>query len=503
VRNTWLALALALTACGSDRGRTPAARDTARATSATPRGPDELVLRIPRAGGDARVFAYPRLDTVVWNGDAAPAPARVLAFDEEAGQVSLVDTKGQPVRIDFRQGAASTVTKSKLTGIASNDGSTIYGIGADGTVQRFATSSGTWEWKPPVAARAVFPQPDASLLVLGERADRSVVWRVRPPSTRIADSVVLPKVDRALRTQVGDLLFLASEKELTGVRTRTMAPTASVAFDEPVELLAATPSGDRIFVVTANGTAVEIVDRYREQVSGQVALGRHPSDLRMDPLGRYLLARLDGVDSTAVIALGTNQVVGTVATGWRADLPFVAPDGGIALAQGKDVVVTDIESRRAPIRVTGGAADFWYPFRWNGFRPRSGELDQPVDFGQPTDSAALVDSAAAATDTTAPGATPVPAPVPAPAPAPPPRDTAVRRPNAGFTVSFAALLVADKARELASQIRVGSENARVVTAVRDGSTIYRVVLGPYPTREEAERVGRESKQSYGIYEGGP
>jgi len=323
----------------------------------------DITVRVLQSGKDVtrweRVFAYPRLDTVVWNGDAAPAPARVLAFDEEAGQVSLVDTKGQPVRIDFRQGSATTVTKSKLTGVASNDGSTIYGISSDGAVQRFATSSGTWEWKPPVAARAVFPQPDASLLVLGERSERSVVWRVRPPSTRIADSVVLPKVDRALRTQVGDLLFLASEKELTGVRTRTMAPTASVAFDEPVELLAATPSGDRVFVVTSNGTAVQIVDRYREQVSGQIALGRHPSDLRMDPLGRYLLARLDGVDSTAVIALGTNQVVGTVATGWRADLPFVAPDGGIALAQGKDVVVTDMASRRAPIRVTGGAADFW------------------------------------------------------------------------------------------------------------------------------------------------
>jgi cell division septation protein DedD len=279
-----------------------------------------------------------------------------------------------------------------------------------------------------------------------------------------------------------------------------MTPTTSVAFDEPVELLAATPSGDRVFVVTSNGTAVQIVDRYREQVSGEIALGRHPSDLRMDPLGRYLLARLDGVDSTAVIALGTNKVVGTFATGWRADLPFVAPDGGIALAQGKDVIVTDVESQRTPIRVTGGAADFWYPFRWTGFRPRAGELDQPVDFGTPADSAAVADSAAAH-DTTAPGATPAPAPVLAPAP--PPRDTAVRRPNAGFTVSFAALLVADKARELASQIRVGNENARVVTAVRDGSTIYRVVLGPYPTRDEAERVGRESKQSYWIYEGGP
>ena len=47
------------------------------------------------------------------------------------------------------------------------------------------------------------------------------------------------------------------------------------------------------------------------------------------------------------------------------------------------------------------------------------------------------------------------------------------------------------------------KNARVVTAVRDGSTIYRVVLGPYATREQAERIGRESKQSYWIYEGGP
>ena len=63
--------------------------------------------------------------------------------------------------------------------------------------------------------------------------------------------------------------------------------------------------------------------------------------------------------------------------------------------------------------------------------------------------------------------------------------------------------MADKARELAASIRVGSENARVVTAVRDGSTIYRVVLGPYSTRDEAERIGRESRQSYWIYEGGP
>jgi cell division protein FtsN len=30
--------------------------------------------------------------------------------------------------------------------------------------------------------------------------------------------------------------------------------------------------------------------------------------------------------------------------------------------------------------------------------------------------------------------------------------------------------------------------------------LYRVVLGPYATREEADRVGRDSKRQYWIYE---
>jgi cell division protein FtsN len=42
-----------------------------------------------------------------------------------------------------------------------------------------------------------------------------------------------------------------------------------------------------------------------------------------------------------------------------------------------------------------------------------------------------------------------------------------------------------------------------VTSTRDGALIYRVVLGPYATREQADRVGREAHQSYWVYEGGP
>ena len=486
VRSTLLAVVLVLAACKGDR---PADSATRTALSAqAPRGPDNLVLRIAQKGGAARVYAYPRLDTVVWSASPAPVPSRVLGFDDEAGKIVYVDARGIPARIDFRQGGAGTVTKAKLTSVTSSDGSAIFAIAGDGTVQRFA-ESGAWKWKPPLPAHALFPQADGSLLVLAERRNGAVLWRLRPPATDIVDSLPLPTVDRTLRTQVGDRLYLGAEKDLVGIRTRTMELTPSITMDAPIELLAATPSGDRVFVVTKGDSAIHIVDRYREKVSGEIELKHHVAELRMDPLGRYLLARPEGADSTIVIALGTNRVVGTRATDWRADLPFVAPDGGIAVAQGPDVYIVDGETLRSVARVRGGAADFWYPFRWTGFRPRAAALDQPVQFATGSDSAQR------SQDST--GARPDSAARTAAAP-----DTISKRP-AGWTVSFAALLVPDKARDLAAQIHVGNETARVITAMRDGSTIYRVVLGPYATREEAERVGRDSRNSYWVYEGGP
>jgi cell division septation protein DedD len=120
-------------------------------------------------------------------------------------------------------------------------------------------------------------------------------------------------------------------------------------------------------------------------------------------------------------------------------------------------------------------------------------LDQPVTF--PSDSV-YTDSTASSTS---PYASSTPATI----------DTAptgtVTQPAAttGFTVSFAALLTEDKAQQLASTIRVGATPAHVVVTNSAGSPIFRVVMGPFATKDEAERVGRASRRDYWIYEGSP
>jgi cell division septation protein DedD len=85
---------------------------------------------------------------------------------------------------------------------------------------------------------------------------------------------------------------------------------------------------------------------------------------------------------------------------------------------------------------------------------------------------------------------------PATAPAQPPRPR-------GWIVSFAAFVSEPPARQRAAAISVEGQKARVVTGETNGTTIYRVILGPYPTKADAERIGRASGASFWVYEGNP
>ncbi len=513
-------------ACGRER-----ALGDARAGGAVGRGTDAVVLRAPRDGGRMTAAVYPRLDTVVWrSADALPALGRVLAFDPSAGQLAAVDARGVPTRVDLRLGTARALGRAPL-GAVTADGGSFFGLDRDGAVTRLTDAGGSWRVRLAEVPQALYARRDGSVLAAAARGGAGRVWLLRPPAAAAAESAAVPGATEPIVTGATDGVYFAAGDEILGVRGRGLRPVAAVSLGSAVRRAVATPSGDRLYVLTARGGEVRVVDRYAERVAATIALPADARDLRMDPLGRYLVVRPARGDSAWVVAVGTDRVVGATRSDWRDDLPLVLPDGAVASAVGPDVAIVDGETLRTRQTVANGAADVWHVVLWNGFRPRAGAPARPAPVHDETpDTApesAPPDTAGPAPDTAAPrradstrtppdtGAPPATHAAVAAATTPVKYVPAVRAQRApqtavqvsdgevasrpttagptaarGYTVQFAAAPTEREALATLRRLALPTPGGRVVPRTVDGKTVYRVVAGPFATRAEAERVRR-------------
>ena len=503
VRTSLIALGFALVACGRSE-RLPAAAGPAAPVRG---GVDLLALRAPRAGGRVQVVAFPQVDSVIWTSTGkAPPLERMLGFDDAAGVALAEASNGSVVRIDFRLGSVTPDESPKLHALASADGSAAFGVAADGRILRL-TPSGTWAFKPPAPPRALLPQPDGQLLVLADKTGGAVVWSVRPPDSTIADSAVLPAVVRTASTSVGDRVYFTSGASLLALRVRTLEAAPDFTLPARAAAVAASPSGDRVYVAPDSLPQLLVIDRFSGKLATTIPLPAPATSLRVDPFGRVVLAHMEG-DSVAVVGVGIDRVRGVVRSAWRSDLPAVAPNGMLVLVTGTDVVIVSADSLRPKRTVRGGARDLWRFLAWNGFRPRAAGLDEPVTFPEdtivPHDSASAftrsAEDSARAADSARRAAAQASAAAP-PAAAAPPTDTLPHAPE--FTVQFAALRTDSAARQVMKAIHVTGAAPRVVPSSHEGVVTYRVVVGPFATREEAERIARTAGMSYWVYEGAP
>src|ERR1700732_3170669 len=130
-----------IAACGrsDQRAATPArttpppaarvATQPARPTVAVAPGVDPIVLRVSRAGGRVRAYAYTVLDSALWRSiDPAPKIGRALAFDEGSGSLAVIDASGALRRVDLRTGHIGAPSGGKLAALTSADGAAVYGI---------------------------------------------------------------------------------------------------------------------------------------------------------------------------------------------------------------------------------------------------------------------------------------------------------------------------------------------------------------------------------------
>lgn len=497
-----LVLVLGLASCGGDpqpRGETPLAANADG-------GPDPIVLRVARGGGPVRAYRYPRLDSLLWtSADPVTPPGSVLAFDQENGMLALLDRNGIASWADLRVGRVTPSSRTRLGEVTSADAWSIYGVVRDTTVRRM-TPSGEWSFSPGGPVAALFPQTSGDLVVLVTTDSGSKLLRLRPPEATVSDSGVTASPSETMLSPVGDRLYLAVGRDLIALDAGFREVTRE-RFDEAIADLALTPSGDRIYVALSSTPALEVVDRYSGERKAPVALPGVPRELRMDPLGRWLLARPDSSrgDSLWVVSVGLGQLSATMESQWRRDLPTIAPEGAVVTVNGRHVEFRVPGQERPRMIVREGANEFWHFVFWNGFRPRAKGLDQPVVF--PQDDSGSYGFQSANRDSVPPTPARPRVDTATTMPTAPPRDTQpATRPQetrTGWTVSFHAILSESRARELAQGISVDGRRARVMVTSTAGRNVYRVVLGPYPSRAEAERVGRASRRSYWVFEGLP
>ena len=205
-----------------------------------------------------------------------------------------------------------------------------------------------------------------------------------------------------------------------------------------------------------------VVDRYERKELDGVALPGPVAALRLDPLGRWLLARPAIGDSAWMVDLPIKRHTGIVPTQWQSDLPAISPDGMLIYRRAHDVVSARPDSLNDIGKVTNGAADLWVLTSW---LPR-GVVASPV-------STASAESAG----TGAAGA------------------------EGPLYVQVSTSQNPEWSGHLADDLTRAGLAARVLPPQHpdDG---YRVVLGPYATREQAEAIGRRLGRPFWIYQPG-
>jgi hypothetical protein len=440
-------LVLLTTGCGGDpdlaAGNLPAVG----------RGPElTTVLRIPKDGGSARLYRVPSLEPSAWKlEDKLPPLQRTLGADPEQGFVFLLDKKRNVMALDLETRRVRPSLEQIRQAAVGPDGA-LYLVDTGSTViQLVHRTPVRFRSKLQGAPRELHGTMGGMLVarLAGNQPKVEVLGSDRPPS-----SFAVPDGQQALSLW-GDLLAIAADSAVViyetegdsdGNRDRISIPVSGGA-----KAVMFSPSGHRIYVARASDGLL-VLDRVSGEELQEIALPGPAIGLSGDLFGQWVLVRPATGDSAWVVDVGRSGFIGTVDVEWDDDLPAVVSPNTLLTRRGKQVVAVDLGAEGFPVRgtVEGGVADTWLPLTWHP--PQ--EENVPLT----ADSAAL----AAAADS-------------------------ARAASVYLQVSSSQNPA--WAEELSQKLRAAGLPAEVLKPARSDEA-YRVVLGPYATREQAEETGR-------------
>ncbi len=412
-------------------------------------------IRLPAKGGTPQLYRLPRLTPVegVLKGKLPPIE-RVIGLDPESEFLFVTTAKHELLALDLGSGRVDTVGTNIKQAALGPDG-TLYAVD---TLRRVISLSRRTRFAWPQLLTALphdlFGAADQHLVGVIPQ-DRLLVAAADQPAT------VRPIAagGDVAASRWGDLVAVASDSGVTFYDPLARRDPTFVRLTDVPRALAFSPSGHQIYVARRNVPGLAVVDRYEKKELDGVALPGPVAALRLDLLGRWLLARPAVGDSAWIVDLPIKRHTGIVPTAWKSDLPAISPDGMLIYRRGKDVVSAGPDSLTGIGKVTGGASDTWVLTTW---LPR----------GVPSSTASSATSDSAGVGAEGP-----------------------------LYVQVSTSQNPEWSGHLADDLTRAGLAARVL-APQHPDDGYRVVLGPYATRAQAEATGRRLGRPFWIYQPG-
>ena len=450
------ALLPGLYACGSGEAANPI-RDALAAEASAPALDTPVVLRFPaNPGPGVRLYKFPALIEVEWRFDTPTiAASHVVGFTSTEQQIYVQKDSSELLALDLQSGRDYTVDSVVAAAVIGPTG-TPHLVDLDGSLATVVDRH-TRRWDSIVLEqpKRIWGTTGGSLLALIEtEAGRRL--ELFTDTGRIA-TIELPTGLLAV-TRWGDLVAVAADSGLIIQRTNhnrsdgvKFLPLAS-----EVTAMVFSAAGHYLFIATAKHELL-VVNRFQSTNPEKYPLAHRVEAMRTGPLGQFLLLRPEGRDSLWIAEEAELANVVSVAGSWQDDLPAIASDGTVLVRQGDDVVAIDPETGARRGRIENSARDRWLAIAWDPRRPTLQLAEE------------------AATDDQ--------------------QETTGEEDQTKFYVQLSStsnLTWAQARRDelLQAQLRA------LVLYPTEYYDIYRVVLGPYGTREEADHIGRRLGQPY-------
>jgi SPOR domain len=416
-----------------------------------------VAIRLPAKGGVPQLYRLPKLTPVegVLRGKV-PAIERVIGIDPESEFLFVTTDKHELLAFDLGSGRLDTVATNVAEAALGPDG-TLYAVDNQRHVVSLSRRNRfTWPTALSALPRDLFGATDEHLVGIVPQDKLLVAAADQPPTVR-----PIAVGGDVAASRWGDLVAVASDSGVTLYDPLTRREPAFVRLSNAPRAIAFSPSGHRIYVARRNAPGLAIIDRYDHKELDGIALPGSVAALRLDPLGRWLLARPAVGDSAWIVDLPIKRYTGIIPSAWQPDLPAISPDGMLIFRRGTDVVSLRPDSLSEVGRVEHAAADTWVLTSW---------LPRGVPASTSATNVAAAESSGAS-------------------------------PEGPLYVQVSTSQNPEWSGHLADDLTRAGLPARVLPPQHpdDG---YRVVLGPYTTREQAEATGRRLGRPFWIYQPG-